>query len=240
MSGDRPAPVIATIGLHASASTWVFNIVRELVIGAVGGDNVVALYADKVDQLPDTAALAGRHLIVKSHHGTPELDTWLAERAVPIILSVRDPRDACISMAQRFRRPLQHTAVWLANDCAHLTRLATPGRLLLRYEDRFFDDVTSVARLAAAIGVGAPHALTQVIFARYRTDAVRQFAATLADLPPERVQMVGDIRMDPVTQILAPHIGDGRDEKWYDLAPRAQVELTRFFGPFLDRFEYER
>jgi hypothetical protein len=241
MSGDgSTAAVIATIGLHGSASTWVFNIVRELMIAAVGGGNVVTLYADTVAQLPDESALAGVHLIVKSHHGSPGLDAWLTERRALIILSMRDPRDASISMAQRFRRPLRHTAVWLANDCEHLTRLATSGHLLLRYEDRFFDDVTMVARLASAIRVNVPADVMQAIFDRYRTDAVRKFAASLADLPPERVQMVGDFRMDPVTQILAPHIGDGRDEKWYDLGPRAQVELTQFFGPFLDRFDYPR
>jgi hypothetical protein len=80
----------------------------------------------------------------------------------------------------------------------------------------------------------------EAIFARYRTSAVQAFAQAIDSLPDERVQMVGAFKMDRVTQILGPHIGDGRDGKWYDLAPRLQVELTRLFGPFLDRFGYER
>ena len=38
MPGEETPPpgLIATIGLHGSASTWVFNVVRELMIDALG------------------------------------------------------------------------------------------------------------------------------------------------------------------------------------------------------------
>lgn len=58
---EAPPRLIATIGLHASASTWVFIVVREPLITAVGEDAVAGLYADRRDQVPDAAARAGRH-----------------------------------------------------------------------------------------------------------------------------------------------------------------------------------
>ncbi len=135
---DTQAPrLVATIGMHASASTWVFNVVRELLIAAVGDAQVLTFYADELHQMPDEAARAGRHLVIKSHHGSAELDTWLATAQAPVFLSMRDPRDACISMSQRFKAPLNHSVRWIANDCNRLLRLAPQGHPMLRYEDRF-------------------------------------------------------------------------------------------------------
>ena len=238
---DAPPPrLVATIGLHASASTWVFNVVRELMIAVLGDAQVLTLYADELGQLPDAAARAGRHLVIKSHHGSAGLDAWLAAERAQVFLSMRDPRDACISMSQRFNAPLGHAVRWIANDCNRLLRLAPRGHLLLRYEDRFFDDPSAAERLACALGVRVAPAVMTAILARYRTEAVRSFAQRLGDLPPERVTRVASFMMDRVTHILGPHIGDTRSGKWRGLPGPLQAELTRLFGPFLDRFGYRR
>jgi hypothetical protein len=226
--------------MHASASTWVFNVARELLIAAVGDAQVLTFYADQPAQMPDETARAARHLVIKSHHGSAELDAWLAAAPARIVLSMRDPRDACISMSQRFKAPLNHTVRWIANDCNRLLRLAPQSHPLLRYEDRFFDDPTAADRLAHALGLRPAPAVIEAIFSRYRTEAVRSFAQKLGDLPPERLTPVASFMMDRVTQILAPHIGDARSGKWRDLPVPLQAELTRMFAPFLDRFGYPR
>jgi hypothetical protein len=238
---DPPPPIlVATIGMHASASTWVFNLVRELIISAVGDDRVLAFYTDKIEEVPDEAARAGRHMVIKSHHGSAELDAWLAATRARIFLSVRDPRDACISMSQRFKAPLNHSVRWIANDCNRLLRLAPRGHPLLRYEDRFFEDPLAAERLAHALGLALTPVVIDSIFVRYRIEAVRSFAQRLRELPPERLTTVASVPMDRVTQILAPHTGDARSGKWRDLPTPLQSELTRMFSPFLDRFGYPR
>jgi hypothetical protein len=153
---------------------------------------------------------------------------------------MRDPRDACISMSQRFKAPLNHSVRWIANDCNRLLRLAPQGHVLLRYEDRFFEDQAAAERLAHALGLHLAPAVIAAVFARYRTEAVRSFAQGLTELPPERLTMVGSAMMDRVTQILGPHIGDARSGKWRDLPGPPRAELTRMFSPFLDRFGYPR
>jgi hypothetical protein len=45
--------------------------------------------------------------------------------------SVRDPRDAVISMAQRFKAPVATTVRWIARDCDRVMRLAPRARILL-------------------------------------------------------------------------------------------------------------
>jgi hypothetical protein len=233
--GSSPPRVVATIGMHGSASTWVFNVVRELMIAAMGDIQVVSLYADQREQLPD---VAGRCLVIKSHHGSVGLDSWLVEAGARIFLSVRDPRDACVSMCQRFQSPLAHCAQWIGNDCNRLLRLAPQGYPLLRYEDRFFDDKDMVKRIAVSLTLQPPPETIDTIFDRYRTEAVRTFAESLGRLPPERLTTVVRFPMDKVTQILGPHIGDTLSGKWRDLPAHVQAELTRVFRPFLDRFGY--
>jgi len=236
VTASPPCRPVATIGLHGSASTWVFNVVRELLITALGEGGMLAAYADRVEQVP--AGEAGRQLLLKSHAGSAEFDDWLEASASLVFLSIRDPRDAAISMTQRFRAPLGHTAEWLAADCAHLLRLAGRGHLLLRYEDGFYANSEVPGRLAHALGLEVDPPVLAAIFGRYATEAVRTFANNLASLPPERLTSFSGTTMDILTQIHRTHIGDGRSGKWRDLPPPARAELTRRFRRFLDRFRY--
>ena len=236
MAADAPL-LVATVGLHASASTWVFNVARELLIAAYGEEAVMTLYADEIALLPTRTARAGRHLVVKSHHGSAPIDRWFVERGARVLVSVRDPRDAAVSMAQRFRRRLGDTVQWILGDCEHVMRLEP--HLLLRYEDRFFDDAATIERIAETIGVPVDPVARETIFARYTTEAVREFAQQVADLPAERLQMVAGVPMDKVTQILAPHVGDTSVGKWRGAPPMHQAELNRLFAGFMERYGYE-
>jgi hypothetical protein len=240
-SESRELPgVIATIGLHGSASTWVFNVVREMMIAATGETRVLALYTEDLHELPDPATCARHHVIIKSHQGSATLDAWLGAVHARILLSVRDPRDACLSMSQRFCVPLEQTAQWLARDCNRVMRLAQQSHLLLRYEDQFFEDQVSAQRVANELGLVLARAQIEAIAARYRTEAVRTFALRLADLPPERLLGMGTAQiMDRVTQIHGPHIGDTRIGKWRELPGPVQLGLTRLFNAFLSQFGYE-
>ncbi len=140
--------------------------------------------------------------MIKSQPGSAELDAWLAQHGARVLISVRDPRDAAVSMAQRFAAPLAHTVRWLVDDCNRLLRLPPYGSSLLRYEDRFFEDPATIKGLAYTLGLRPTPAIVAAIFARYRTDAVRAFAQTLTARPTGRVTMVGQFPMDPVTRIL--------------------------------------
>ena len=227
--------LVATVGLHGSASTWVFNVARELMIAACGQQQVLAAYTDETGGIPDAD---GRSLVVKSHHGSPGLDAWLRQAGALILLSVRDPRDAAISMTQRFSAPLTHTVQWLMADCARMLPLAAAGHPVFRYEDRFFEDEAAALRLAALLGLDLEADVIARIASKFGTEAVRRFTQTLDELPPERVVRSDVTVFDTVTQLHRTHIGDARSGKWRALAPAVQVEITRRFEPFLRAFGY--
>jgi hypothetical protein len=233
-----PPPPVATIGLHGSASTWVYNIVRELLAASSGHTRVVAFFAEEMRQLPEQAAEENVRLVIKSHKPGEALLDWLAKKDARLFLSIRDPRDACISMSLRFSAPLQASVGWLAADCRRMSLLAGSGRPFLRYEDRFFEDPRTVADLAAGLGLNPAPETLAVLFDRYRTDKVRSIARGLKDAPRETLAEVGAFLMDKETQILEPHIGDTLSDKWRRLPSDVQAKLTRYFAPFLEQFGY--
>ena len=166
------------------------------MVARVGPDRLLTFYADELGQLPDEADRAGKYIVFKSHHGSHDLDAWLAERDAPLVLSLRDPRDCCLSMSQRFSAPLRHSVQWIANDCQRLTRLAERGYPLMRFEERFFEMRSSVDWLSDCLGITCAPEVKDDVFARYQTEAVRSFAAKLETLPPERLTLVANHQMD--------------------------------------------
>jgi len=240
-SVPQPTPrLIITIGLHGSASTWVFNTARELMIACYGEEQIAAIFADSVQEMIADGSLAGRHVVWKTHHGGPhwEVFAWLSRATV--VLSVRDPRDAAVSLMQRFAVDARSAVQAIGQDCRRAMQCADAGYPVLRYEDRFFDNPATVAALARLIGAEVSAEVQARIFERYRTEAVRALADNLAALSAERVSgTVDSLQFDRVTQIHRGHIGNGRIGKWRECLPAAQQrEVTDYFAPFLKRFGY--
>jgi hypothetical protein len=239
MSSSVPR-LIATVGLHGSASTYVFNVVRELVVATVGTGNVLALSAEDVSELFSQPALENRYVVLKSHRGGAGWDALIWLTQAPVFVSIRDPRDAALSLALRFNEPLDKAVQALGADCRRAVRCADAGQMVLRYEDRFFEDRGLPAQWAEKLGLAVDPAVCRSVAHRYSTAEVRSFAAALGELPPDQVIKTAQTRFDRVTQIHRTHIGDARVGKWRELlAPDARAQITRYFEPFLARFGYE-
>lgn len=235
-----PAPrLVLTLGLHGSASTWGYNVARELMAAAFGADAVAACFANTLDELLAETRALGRRVVCKTH-GFPRLDVFAHLTQARIVTTVRDPRDAALSLMERFGSTLDVAVRAVAQDCHYAAWSAAAGHLVLRYEDGFFDAPDAVGRVADHLGLRVAAAEAARIAAAYRTDAVRAFAATVADLPAERVVSQGSVFLfDRLTQIHRTHIGDGRVGKWREkFALPLQAELARVFAPFLSRFGY--
>jgi hypothetical protein len=141
------------LGMFSSASTWTFNVVHEIALAVAPEQPPVPVFLDVSDTLPDCDGASGT-LIVKTH-GT-EIARELGRRAEAVIITIRDPRDAVVSLMRHNRVPfdiaLRMTEV-SARTCSHFR---THRRsVLLRFEDRFFDDPGTVDRIAAVLPGGA-------------------------------------------------------------------------------------
>ena len=236
-SGAEPRLVL-TVGLHGSASTWVFNVARELLEASCGAETVAVCHATEAADVA-AARQAGRHLVAKTH-GWPGVAAFARDQGAAVIVSVRDPRDAALSLMQRFGDSLDVAVGGVGRDCGCASACAAAGHPVLRYEDGFFDDPATLRRIAAHLGVTPGAAVLDAIFARWRTDAVRARAAAVPTLPPEQRSPDGaPVMLERRTLVTRTHIGDGRSGKWreaFDAEPGGR--MTRFFAPFLIRFGY--
>jgi hypothetical protein len=235
----QPAPYrVITLGIHGSASTWVFNVARELLVARFGADAVHPCHALRAEDLRDAAGHPARHVVAKTH-GWPAVAGFAKEWDARLLVSVRDPRDAVLSVMQRFGESFDRSVRGVAQDCRAALACAAAGFPVLRYEDRFFEKPAAVPAIAGYLGLTVTQGEAARIFADYSTDAVRRFAAGVAALPPARVDGQGGFRFDRLTQITNTHIGDGRVGKWRDqLDPQQQVAAAEFLGPFLAPFGY--
>jgi hypothetical protein len=228
-----------TLGLHGSASTWMYNVVRDMMAAAVGADHVVGIFAETARQVLQEQRAIGRFLVCKTHLADREFDMLVQLARPAALLTVRDPRDAAVSFMQRFRVSFDSIAKAMPAECARVIRYADAGYPLFRYEDRFFDDPRTLDAIGRHLGLALPASSTDAIFERYRTDSVRQFAASLESLPQERLARGPNDILDAVTQIHRGHIGDGRTGKWREhLDSDAQAWLNQHCGKFLERFGY--
>jgi hypothetical protein len=236
---SHPSRIVMTMGIHGSASTWVFNVVRELMLMALGPETVATCFAANPVVLLAQPSILGRHLVCKTH-GWPNLHVFAYLASAPIIVTVRDPRDCVVSLMERFNSSFSVALGGISRDCQHATACADVGHLTLRYEDRFFEDPKTVRVLADHLDIDVSDTDADEIFDRYRTEAVRTFAASVASLPKEQLEGNGNpLLFDRVTQITRTHIGDGLVGKWRErLDPQQRTETSRPLGPFLTRFGY--
>ena len=240
MNVQVSAPRLAiTLGLYGSASTWVFNVVREILNAAYGPSRVCAYYADAIALIFQDGAIPGRFVVVKMHVGDASLPGFVHLAQPLVLLSVRDPRDAVVSLMERFGQDFDKAASRVVQSAQRIYPFAAAGHPFLRYEDNFFARPETLGAIAARLGVTLPAATGNAIFTRYETASVRDFAADVGKLPAERLDGGADDLFDRVTHIHRHHIGDGLCGKWRERLSAAQSDaITAALGDFITNFGY--
>lgn len=235
-----PAPrLVITLGLYGSASTWLFNVVRETLNAAHGMERVCAYYADAITLIFQDGAIPGRHVVVKMHVGDAMLAGFVHVAQPLLLLSVRDPRDAVVSLMQRFGQDFDKAASRVVQSARRILAFAEAGHPYLRYEDNFFARPETLDAIAARLGVTLADEIKTAIFAGYATASVRSFAGRVSALPAERLDGGADDLFDRVTHIHRNHIGDGLTGKWRErLSPAESAAITQTLGDFIARFGY--
>ena len=167
------------VGMYGSASTWTFNVVQKLAAVLVPDRPVVAHFVN--DSLDGLDASAGT-LVVKTH--ATSVGEQLARWASAIIITIRDPRDALASVMQHQKVPLDIALDIVDVSARTCARYATHERaMLLRFEDRFFDDRATIERLAATFGGTLSGTDKTRIFAETRREEIEKFIANMEALP---------------------------------------------------------
>lgn len=229
--------IVLCAGMHSSGSTWLYNVVAA-VLRCAYGSSVAQFYAEDVADFPALGDEIGA-CAVKTHLPAPALQDRARTDQAPVLLSVREPRDAIASLMARFEQPFEGAARAVCDCAPHLVALkqAAPA-LILRYEDRFYDRAETIDAVARFLGAplapgesGEIHAgLTREKVGEMLTDLERR-GVFAPDLDPQQ--------FDPVTHWHPRHVGDLKIRKYAEwLSADQQASVLEATQPYCKAFGY--
>jgi hypothetical protein len=226
--------------MYGSASTWTYNLVHKLAAALVPDQPVAPLFV--ADALTDLDA-AGGTVVVKTH--AAPVAGELARRASAIIITIRDPRDAVASLMAHNKAPFDlalRSTEATAFLCGRFA--ADPRAVVLRFEDRFYDDPLTIEMVAATFHRKLSDPDRDRIFSETRREAIDAFIANLEALPGTESNfdaLTGQQdTYDPVTGWHKHHAGRKAEiGRWQRELPAAQVAaIEQRLGPWMKRFGY--
>ncbi|MBB6251178.1 sulfotransferase domain-containing protein [Nitrospirillum iridis] len=229
---------IICVGMPGSASTWSFNVVRQLLAHTHGDDGFKSDYRNDLNHYVEIGERAKVPLVLKTHHPDSMTQVRIAHEDIPTVITLRDPRDCVASLMQRFGMPFNEAFAYVLRSVRRVQPCVAQGRrtLVFRYEDGFHDQMESVARIADLIGARAPDDVLRSIHKGLLTGTVKR---KLADMEQggRFVENAGTDTLpnlyDPVTHWHKTHIGDGMVGKYKTLPERAQTLMDNAFWSFL-------
>jgi hypothetical protein len=226
--------VIWCLGMYASASTWLFNVVREMA--APHGEVETHFWAGPADL--SGPAQAGRLTVIKSHEiSDPATVEWLSKHAEKIIVSIRDPRDAVTSLMMYHGYPFERALDHVDASARLCVRFAAERQaLVLHYESAFFEKPETLGKLASFLEFESAADTNDMIFNRLRRAEVEKHIANMPRLPGILQDRVSGDMLDPRTHWHTHHAGrSGEIGRWRHRltaaqAKRVEAKLTGCFS----------
>lgn len=235
---EASGPVIWCLGMYASGSTWAFNVVRQIVQANAPGRFRTAFLNGKEIGFDWNAP--GKVTVLKSHEISGESAVLeIARRTSKILITVRDPRDAVVSLMQAHQKDFGGAldlVVQSASLCSSFAKDRRAKRFV--YETGFFENAATVADLAGHLGYRLDAQAAKVIHDSLQRDEVEKHIAQLPKLPGILRDPISGDFLDPRTQWHSHHAGrNGEVGKWRAVLTDAQTgqimsELKYYFDLF--------
>ena len=229
--------VFSCFGQHGSGSTWMFNLARDVC--KAKSIPFTSIHRDWSINLPwQTPGV--RVIVAKSQNPMADFQAFVANSLDPVVITVRDPRDAIVSFMQRFSNSLAKSFdEALAAIVLSAERLVTIKRLrdvpVFRYEDGFIGAQSTVARVAELLGVTLSEPERDEILGNLEPDAVRAKIGALENSGVIKTEA----DWDRETQWHKGHVGDGKVGKWRDvLSPEQEREILDRTKEYCETFGY--
>ena len=216
--------IVWCLGLYASASTWVFNVLREM---AATTGPVKTHFLSTSFTPPDLTAPA-THLIKTHEVDNQAALAWLTANATHILITLRDPRDAIASLIQYHNHDFPRALDHVHRATSLCVKFAPDQRAkLYHYETKFFDDPKTLPQLAECLALATPLESLAHIFKNARRENIEKYISTLPTKPGIlRERITGDL-LDPETHWHTHHSGrTGQPGRWKTLLTPAQIQTA--------------
>ncbi len=231
--------MIWCLGMYASGSTWMFNAVRQTGAAAAPAYPLVGTYAESLDVL---TALAPHALHVVKTHDLPAAETkFLAQRASQIVITVRDPRDAVVSLMQHMRHNFSQALEKIEKSAAYCAHFAAdPRARLFNYDAGFTESIETFDTLAALFNSPLTPAARAALFANTRRGAIEAQIALIPTLPTAQTDARSGDVVDTDTHWHRHHAGrTGEIGRWQRMLPaNAAAVIAQRMAGFMRQFGY--
>jgi hypothetical protein len=207
--------VIWCVGLYASASTWAFNLVREMAVATRPAGGVTPHFCAGAYDVRRLDA-PGLHIIKTHEVSDAATEAGFSNRARKILLTVRDPRDAVASMMDYQNHGFEHAIAHVESALHLCVRLAAdPRALICYYESGFAAQPATATAIAAHLGFALEAAEISRVFESLRREKVEAYIATLPTRPGVLQERVSGDLLDPSTHWHTHHSGrSGEAGRW--------------------------
>jgi len=214
---EMPAKLHAALcaGAKSSASTWLFNVVAEVLRERDSADE--ASYFHNYD----TPRRAGENV---TQRPSQSLCSFAIRTEIPVVMTIREPRDAIVSLMKRFAYSFESAFKAVAAGNEQMLRLHQSGApFVLRYEDRFYDREETVGAVARFLGVDLSPAIQRHIFNSLTREEVSKKIETLRTKGVFG-SFIRPVRYAPETRWQLGHIGDITIGQFAEVLTRAQQQ----------------
>jgi hypothetical protein len=223
---------------YGAASTWMFNLVARLV--ELGREAVPRrLYVDELDAEAAREMAAAGYFVAKSHVPGPILRGVIELVELPMVVTVRDPRDSVVSLMQRFGFEFRRALGDVRASADALSALTIDDRkLLLRYEDGLTRQPAQIAAVAAWLGIPISKRQQGRLAKELSQASVRAriLAWQESGGPKEGPE---ENPWEPETHWHENHVGDGQIGKWAEiLTPGQEAEVLQATRRYREVFGY--
>lgn len=226
-------------GLYGSGSTWAFNAVMQ-VLRQRPRAMVTSCYADTVGNLAADMNASEQFTasVIKTHLPDLSLVELASRETTSVILSVRDPRDAVVSMMSRFKRSFLESLHQVEQSANRLLYVREHSdALVLKYEDVLLDE-ESVRLIASFLNTHVPRNLQQRIAHDLSAPVVARHVLTLVERGILKGIEPGQ-EWEAGTHWHPFHVGDGRVGKYSDMLTNPEIDTVLYrTAPFCRAFGY--
>jgi hypothetical protein len=225
-------------GMFASGSTWLYNVALAVAAELEPRQEIRGRFVFDTADAAGLGAPSIRH-IVKAHqarHGVAEI----AARADVMIVTLRDPRDAVVSLMQYQSFSFYRALLNVCHAAEACFRLGLhPRAVTLHYELGFVDDPATIDGVARHMGGSIGRERRDEIFRRTRRPAIESFIAQLDRQPTTITDRDGDV-YDLASHWHRHHAGrTGESGRWRRLLYPAQVDgIERSLRDWMECFGY--
>ena len=216
--------ITIVLGMFRSGSTWTYNVARAITEMMRGG--VCAFYAEVMDSVPAAALFSTLPIVMKAHNLEGQLRDLLPHARV--IFTIRDPRDAVVSMMDLSKIGFYDASMVVSRSIAAIedAERLTQKAITLQYEYEEIGTIETVVRIADFLGYCLGVGQAEAIAERLSASSVQR---TIRKLQEQGVIGPDDqpATFDVTTHWHPGHIKDGRVGKYAErLSHQEQIAVV--------------